>query len=85
MTNLRLLLAYDGTDFTGWQIQAGRRTVQGVLEEAIRDLTGQRAAAALCGADRLWSSRPRAGRELRNQVPDPGRSLADRPAIPPAG
>ncbi len=41
MTNLRLLLAYDGTDFTGWQTQEGRRTVQGVLEEAIRDLTGE--------------------------------------------
>ena len=40
MTNLRFLIAYDGTDFTGWQIQAGRRTVQGVLEAAIADLTG---------------------------------------------
>ena len=40
MPNLRFLIAYDGTDFTGWQIQAGRRTVQGVLEAAIEDLTG---------------------------------------------
>jgi tRNA pseudouridine38-40 synthase len=42
MTNLRLLLAYDGTDYAGWQAQAGRyRTVQGVLEEAIQKLTGE--------------------------------------------
>ncbi|RLS36349.1 MAG: tRNA pseudouridine(38-40) synthase TruA [Planctomycetota bacterium] len=42
MKNLRLLLAYDGTDFAGWQAQSGRyRTVQGVLEEAIEKLTGE--------------------------------------------
>lgn len=42
MTNLRLLIAYDGTDFAGWQAQAGRyRTVQSVLEEAIKKLTGE--------------------------------------------
>jgi tRNA pseudouridine38-40 synthase len=32
---LRLDLAYDGTDFSGWATQPGRRTVQGVLEEAL--------------------------------------------------
>ncbi|WP_410650300.1 tRNA pseudouridine(38-40) synthase TruA [Amycolatopsis sp. cmx-4-54] len=28
-------VAYDGTDFSGWARQPGRRTVQGVLEEAL--------------------------------------------------
>jgi len=39
--NIRLLLAYDGTDFCGWQRQAGAdRTVQGVLEQALEKMHG---------------------------------------------
>jgi tRNA pseudouridine38-40 synthase len=40
MRNIKLLLSYDGTDFSGWQRQPDRRTVQQVLEEAIGQLTG---------------------------------------------
>lgn len=41
MRTLKLVLAYDGTEFAGWQRQPGRRTVQGVLAEALRRLTGE--------------------------------------------
>ncbi len=39
---LKLTLAYDGTDFAGWQIQAGnQRTLQGTLEDTLTKVTGQ--------------------------------------------
>ena len=37
---VRIDLAYDGTAYEGWQIQPGRFTVQGVLEEALTRLHG---------------------------------------------
>ncbi len=41
MRNVKLTLAYDGTDFSGWQTQPGFRTVQETLEQAIANLTGE--------------------------------------------
>ena len=39
MHNIKLTLAYDGTDFSGWQIQVGRPTIQGALVDVLRNLT----------------------------------------------
>ena len=32
------MIKYDGGKFFGWQLQIGRRTIQGVLEEALKSL-----------------------------------------------
>ncbi len=39
--NIRLMLAYDGHDFAGWQVQPGRPTIQGVLASALEQITGE--------------------------------------------
>ncbi|MBW8870088.1 MAG: tRNA pseudouridine(38-40) synthase TruA, partial [Acidobacteriales bacterium] len=42
MRNLKLILAYDGTDFCGWQVQPDAESVQGTLSSAIGRLTGEK-------------------------------------------
>ncbi len=37
----KMIVAYDGTEFSGWQTQPGRLTIQGELERVLRELTGQ--------------------------------------------
>lgn len=41
MRRIMLRVAYDGTDFCGWQIQNEKRTVEGELNTAINKLTGE--------------------------------------------
>jgi tRNA pseudouridine38-40 synthase len=38
--NIRLTLAYDGTEFSGWQVQKNARTVQGAIEGALERMHG---------------------------------------------
>ena len=41
MTAFRITLAYDGTGFVGWQRQASGTSIQGLLEDALRELDGR--------------------------------------------
>ncbi len=38
---IKLTVAYDGTDFKGWAANAGHRTVQRTLTEAVRRISGE--------------------------------------------
>lgn len=49
MRNLKLIIQYDGTNYHGWQIQENSVTIQGVIEDAIKKLTGVRPKLSGCG------------------------------------
>lgn len=75
MRQLKLTVAYDGTDFHGFQAQTGRglRTVQEVLEGAWERLTGER--VRLIGAGRTDAGVHATGqvvglRTLHSSIPD---------------
>lgn len=42
MRNIKLILAYDGTDFCGWQVQPDAQSIQGTLSLAIGRLTSEK-------------------------------------------
>lgn len=49
MRTFKLTVAYDGTDFAGWQVQPGKATIQGGLQSALLALTGERVAVVGSG------------------------------------
>lgn len=53
MKRVMLTVAYDGTAYSGWQIQPGKKTIEGVLHRCISELTGE--AAEVIGASRTDS------------------------------
>lgn len=61
MRNLKLTVAYVGTRFAGWQVQPGRETIQGLLEERLSAMLGE--TVRLAGAGRTD-----AGVHARGQV-----------------
>jgi tRNA pseudouridine38-40 synthase len=41
MRRIRITLAYDGTDYHGWQVQPGLPTIQGTVESVLSEIEGQ--------------------------------------------
>ena len=75
MRNFRLVLSYDGSDFSGWQTQPGCRTVQETLEKAIQALTGEERVRVNA------SGRTDAGVHAVGQVVNFHSSTAHSPAV----
>jgi len=62
MTNYKMLLAYDGTRYSGWQVQGNTdNTIQGKIEKLLSDYTGE--AVEIAG-----SGRTDAGVHAKGQV-----------------
>lgn len=47
--NIKVVVAYDGTRYFGWQIQPAVRTIQGILEEKLSHLLGEDVRLAAAG------------------------------------
>ena len=86
----RLLIEYDGTEFAGWAVQPGLRTVQGALEQAIGTILQRQAALTVAGrTDRGVHARgqvashpghPAPASGLNGLLPPDVRVLASEPA-----
>ncbi len=49
MRNIKLIIEYDGTGYHGWQVQPDSPTIQGILEEKIGVITGERISLIASG------------------------------------
>ncbi len=86
MRTLKITVAYDGAGFSGWQIQPGRKTVQGALEDALAAIEGSRVRVA--GSGRTDSGVHALGQTasftLTNPIPAENLKKALNRILPPA-
>ena len=64
----RLLLAYDGTDFQGWQVQPDKRTIQGTLTNTLSKIFGRQVLPEGAGRLPQGSGRTDTGVHAEGQV-----------------
>ena len=50
LRRIRLTIAYDGSEYAGWQVQPGQETIQGLIESALRKAT--KAVVSIQGSGR---------------------------------
>lgn len=79
MATFKLTLAYDGTDFVGWQRQASGRSVQALLEDALARIEG--APVTVIGAGRTDAGVHALGQVASVHLTDPIEAFELRRAL----
>lgn len=86
MRNLKLTVAYEGTNFAGWQVQPNQRTIQSEIESALSKVEGE--AVKIVGSGRTDAGVHALGQvasfELQNPIPLPNLRKALNCQLPPA-
>jgi tRNA pseudouridine38-40 synthase len=86
MRRIRFTLAYDGTDFHGWQVQPGLATIQGTLEQVFGEIEGR--AVHVAGSGRtdagVHALRQTAAVSLSNPIPIANLRKAVNRLLPPS-
>ena len=83
---IRITIAYDGTEFHGWQVQPGLPTIQSVLEDIVAELEGK--AVHVAGSGRtdagVHALAQVAAFTLENPIPAENLQRAMNRLLPPA-
>ena len=85
MRNIKLIISYDGTDYSGWQFQKNsRNTVQAILQRAIRKITGEKCHVTGSGRtdDGVHAAAQVANFRTRSGIPAEKMRMALNSAIP---
>ncbi len=54
MRNIKIVIEYDGKQFNGWQKQPDRLNIQGEIESAIEQVTGEQVELVASRENRCW-------------------------------
>jgi tRNA pseudouridine38-40 synthase len=86
MRRIKITLAYDGTDFHGWQVQPGLPTIQGALETIVSGIEGEPVHVAGSGRTDagVHALAQVAAFTLRNPIPPNNLRKAINRLLPPA-
>jgi tRNA pseudouridine38-40 synthase len=86
MRRIRITLAYDGTEFHGWQVQPGLPTIQGAIEKAVSEI--ESGPVAVLGSGRTDAGVHALGQvaafSLNNPIPLDNLRKALNRLLPPA-
>ena len=81
---IKIKLAYDGTDFHGWQVQPGLTTIQGTLEAVVAEIEG--GSVQVAGSGRtdagVHALEQTAAISIRNPIPVPNLRKAMNRLLP---